>query len=297
MQAIEFEVPVFGAATASRAVDLGASRIELNAEGSYPEGGLTPSLAELRAIAGLGVPIRVMIRPRGPPAVPARDFFYSNEELDEMQGDVERFKATGLLRSERGDGFVFGVLKEYQTPQHGVVEGSPRENPATFDPVSHNDATRRADNDTAAAKVSVTPARCRVDVRQCRRLVEAASPFKAIFHRAFDEIVGTKRSDTCQAALNDLSTCGFSGVLTSGGPGSAVQNVAALKSIIQLAQTTGIEVIIGGGLRKSNAGILIEELSLRNQTSSICMHSSCLADGSTASLDPNEVTGITSLLR
>lgn len=106
---IGLEIPVFGGNAASRAVELGASRIELNATGSYPDGGLAPSLEDLRRVADIEVPVRIMIRPRGPPSESrVRDFIYSDAEFADMESAIRRFKETGLLNEARGDGFVLG---------------------------------------------------------------------------------------------------------------------------------------------------------------------------------------------
>jgi copper homeostasis protein len=109
---VGLEVPVFGGGAAPRAVQAGASRVEVNAAGSYPDGGLTPTLADLRQATSLDVPLRIMIRPRGPPPAPRRDFIYSRQELVGMSDAIAAFKESGLLDMDRGDGFVFGVLKQ-----------------------------------------------------------------------------------------------------------------------------------------------------------------------------------------
>ena len=44
---VKLEVPVFGPRDVETVLQLGAHRIELNAAGSYPQGGLTPSCLEL----------------------------------------------------------------------------------------------------------------------------------------------------------------------------------------------------------------------------------------------------------
>lgn len=140
------EVPVFSPPSASLAIAAGAHRIELNRAGSYPQGGLTPSLADLEALSGSSpVPLRVMIRPRGPPPADeegAPDFVYSDDEFGEMKAAVCAFRDSGLLRRERGDGFVFGVLR--------------------------------------AAGAAVV-----VDVERNRELVGLAGGLPCVFHRAF----------------------------------------------------------------------------------------------------------------
>lgn len=80
---------------------------------SFSVGGLTPELSTFRSLAAHRrslskaekdstsakiVPIHVMIRPH------ARDFFYTQEEVNDMAQDIEQFNDEGA------DGFVFGCL-------------------------------------------------------------------------------------------------------------------------------------------------------------------------------------------
>ncbi|KAI0834665.1 hypothetical protein F5Y06DRAFT_153807 [Hypoxylon sp. FL0890] len=264
---IGLEIPVFGANAALRAVELGASRIELNAAGSYPDGGLTPSLEDLESVAHIEIPMRVMIRPRGPSSdAEARDFIYSDEEFEQMEADIRRFKETYLLMEARGDGFVFGILKEAPQPTHEV-----------------------------GTRASI----CWVDKDRCRTLVEAARPFKTVFHRAFDEIVSCDNyaSDTDEprawnTGLNDLVACGFDAILTSGGIGHAANNLSTLDKIITIAETLGIEIIVGGGVRRHNVGDLAQQLKLKQREQSTFVHSACLSSAVSENVDSNEVTGI-----
>ncbi|KAI0377915.1 hypothetical protein F5Y04DRAFT_167763 [Hypomontagnella monticulosa] len=268
---IGLEIPVFGGDAASRAVELGASRIELNAAGSYPDGGLTPSLEDLRHVADIAVPLRIMIRPRGPPSDPRmHDFIYSDGEFEEMEAAIQRFKDTGLLNEARGDGFVFGILNE---------ESQPANEPSTH---------RR---------------KCWIDKDRCSRLVLAARPFKVVFHRAFDEIVSCDDDKPgiydrlgWSTGLDDLSTCGFNAILTSGGLGHAIQNSAMLDRIITRAETLGIEIIVGGGVRRHNIAELSHQLRLKERAQSAYVHSACLSNTASERVDAEEVTGILSQL-
>ncbi len=75
----------------------GASRVELCA--NLVEGGTTPTIGMLRVVKKtVGIPVFVMIRPRG------GDFVYSEEEFQVMIEDVRELKAN------HADGFVFGIL-------------------------------------------------------------------------------------------------------------------------------------------------------------------------------------------
>jgi len=79
------------------AQEAGADRVELCA--SLMEGGLTPSLATIRAaVKAAKIPVHVIIRPRG------GDFLYSQAEFDSMVEDVR------ALREEGVAGVVIGCL-------------------------------------------------------------------------------------------------------------------------------------------------------------------------------------------
>ncbi|RYP29135.1 hypothetical protein DL767_006905 [Monosporascus sp. MG133] len=297
MAPIGLEIPVFGAGAAADAVAAGASRIELNAAGSYPAGGLTPSLEDLQRVASLGVPLRIMIRPRGPPptvssvsstSTQTRDFVYSDEEFQEMQRGIEEFKESGFLKVGRGDGFVFGILRECsgKTSQSSATESG------------------QTSSSVHSTRTEALMAGCEVDTERCTRLVEAARPFKTVFHRAFDDIVGCERVAEkdkgrlpWQEALDDLVRCGFDSILTSGGPGSAVQNIDTLNLILDEAGKTEIEVIVGGGVRSRNTPELLQKLRLNETKQRVFMHSSCLSAGVMEHVDPLEVESILKQLR
>ncbi len=79
------------------AQDAGADRVELCA--SLVEGGLTPSLATIRAaVKAAKIPVHVIIRPRG------GDFLYSETEFETMAEDIK------ALREEGVAGVVIGCL-------------------------------------------------------------------------------------------------------------------------------------------------------------------------------------------
>ncbi|KAI0205215.1 hypothetical protein F4808DRAFT_410957 [Astrocystis sublimbata] len=272
------EVPAFGALAAISAVTLGATRIELNAAGSYVDGGLTPSIEDLHYFTSTSsqrCPLRIMIRPRGPPRKPAspeagsvdeRDFIYTDDELKSMEASIDEFKASGLLDVDKGDGFVFGILQE-SSPEENEDQGKSRQ--------------------------------CWVDGTRCAHLVQAARPFKCVFHRAFDEVIGRKESDFCyvdreswEAGLETIAACGFDGILTSGGPGKAADNIEMLERVLRKAQVLKIEIIIGGGVRTANVGEITRNLGLREGAGSVYLHSACLRGTGGEELDPKELQGI-----
>ncbi|KAI1813522.1 hypothetical protein GGS20DRAFT_473451 [Poronia punctata] len=267
---IGLEIPAFGSIAAREAVSLGATRIELNAKGSYSKGGLTPSLQDLEDFLSATngdqrVPVRIMIRPRGPPAEncgsssSGRDFIYSDSEFEEMQRDIKKFKESGLLDVEYGDGFVFGIL------------------------IEDDDGTTTTTTTTTTTKTA------RVDVKRCSILEEAAYPYKCVFHRAFDEIVDSD----WERGLGDIAKCRFSGILTSGGPGRAIDNVVTLEKIIDGAMPLNVEIIVGGGVRKGNVVEIMQRLRLRDRGDGlVCLHSACLRAGDDERVEPGEVQGI-----
>lgn len=89
------EVCVDTVAGLAAAVSGGAGRVELCA--ALEVGGLTPSVAFMRHVAGAGVPVYAMIRPR------AGDFAYSTAEVGVMEGDIAAVREAGLA------GVVFGA--------------------------------------------------------------------------------------------------------------------------------------------------------------------------------------------
>lgn len=98
VMSVLFEACVDSVASAVAAVAGGAARLEL-CEGLV-EGGLTPSLGKLETVLAAvpGVPVHVLVRPRG------GDFCYSPVEVAAMVRDIEVCGAAGAA------GVVLGVL-------------------------------------------------------------------------------------------------------------------------------------------------------------------------------------------
>lgn len=154
MAKIYLEVPVFSPSSAEFIIQAehGTARLELNAEGSYGQGGTTPDAHTYRhAVINEQTPLRIMIRPRGPPADGSPDFVYSDAEFDGMEEAIRVWQASGLMDEERGDGFVFGALQSTDQEQGGDAGGKGM----------------------------------RVNVDRNRRLVDMAAPYPCVFHRAF----------------------------------------------------------------------------------------------------------------
>ncbi len=94
---IYIEVAVDSVDDAMRAVDAGATRLELCA--SLSEGGLTPSAGLIDAtLRRVDMPVFVIVRPR------PGDFLYSASEIDVMLRDVETARTAGA------HGIVSGAL-------------------------------------------------------------------------------------------------------------------------------------------------------------------------------------------
>ncbi|KAG8159040.1 hypothetical protein KVR01_011483 [Diaporthe batatas] len=258
MAPLDLEVPVFSPGSARVALTR-ASRLELNRAGSYPQGGLTPELSDVQSLSAVAVPLRIMIRPRGPPET-GPDFIYSPSELEAMRRDIQRFKDSGHLRPERGDGFVFGILRA--APDDGPGGGG-----------------------------------LLVDADRNAELVRLASPLRCVFHRAFDEVLGSGGGDSGgpEAAVRSVRACGFDGILTSGGPGSAADNLGVLARVVRAAAAEGVEVVVGGGVRGANARVLREGLP-RPEGSRVWFHSSCLTGQSGDVVDVDELGSLGDVL-
>ncbi|KAL7956453.1 copper homeostasis protein [Trichoderma compactum] len=285
------EVAVFSGASGLEAQAMGAKRIELNAPGSYDEGGLTPPVKELTSIASqLEIAVRIMIRPRGPPRVPVldqdqeqdqekkkegegdqdqdhllQDFIYTDDEIALMLQAIHNFKATRVLNPIRGDGFVFGILKRQ----------------------------------TKASTLAKYPdLKYTIDEERCKLLIDAARPFPCVFHRAFDPIAASER---WAKGIDILVRCGFDGVLTSGGLGNCHENLEKLDAICHRAAPGSLQVIAGGGVRRGNVRDSVARLSVHG-TKSVWMHTASLAnkvdkDGRRVEeLNGRELTAIVSVM-
>lgn len=92
------EIASFNKESALIAAKAGADRIEFCA--GFEVGGTTPSLHDFMELKKeISLPVFVMIRTRG------GDFFYNDEEFQQMKNQLLEFKKAGA------DGFVFGILE------------------------------------------------------------------------------------------------------------------------------------------------------------------------------------------
>jgi copper homeostasis protein len=105
-----------------------------------------------------------------------------------------------------------------------------------------------------------------IDVKRNTELVNLAKPFPCTFHRAFDEV-----ADYVQA-LEDVISCDFSTILTSGTHSNVMDGIDVLKKLVHQAQNR-ITIMPGGGLRSTNIN------HIQEVTQATFYHSSAITDG------------------
>jgi copper homeostasis protein len=106
-----------------------------------------------------------------------------------------------------------------------------------------------------------------INIEQNKALVELAKPFSCTFHRAFDAVSDYKK------ALEDVISCRFSTILTSGTFPNVMEGKEVLKQLVNQAKNR-IEIMPGGGLRSTNISALDEMVNAN------WYHSSAITDGS-----------------
>lgn len=106
-----------------------------------------------------------------------------------------------------------------------------------------------------------------VHLEQNSTLVQLAHPLPCTFHRAFDEV------NDFEQALEDVISCGFSTLLTSGTYSDATKGKEVLKKLVDQAQNR-ITIMPGGGVRSGNIQ------ALDNYIQALFYHSSALVDDS-----------------
>lgn len=115
----------------------------------------------------------------------------------------------------------------------------------------------------------------RIDKKRNIELIELAYPFPCTFHRAFDEVIDMEQ------ALEDVISCGFSTLLTSGLKTTAFEGKENLRLLVNRAKDR-IVIMPGGGLRSNNIMKLINDLHFN------WVHSSAII-GKGEVADENEV--------
>ena len=114
-----------------------------------------------------------------------------------------------------------------------------------------------------------------INIEQNKVLVELAKPFPCTFHRAFDAVSNYEK------ALEDIISCGFSTILTSGTFPNVMEGKEVLKQLVIQANNR-IEIMPGGGLRSTNISELNETVKAN------WYHSSSITDGSEIA-NPEEI--------
>lgn len=95
-----------------------------------------------------------------------------------------------------------------------------------------------------------------VDLNAVRRLVTVCGDAPVTFHKAFDSVPDKA------AALSLLADLGVSRVLTSGGPGPAVEHLADLADLVRRGGDE-VRIAVGGGVRPANVARVLEETGAR----------------------------------
>ncbi|WP_396145235.1 copper homeostasis protein CutC [Flavobacterium sp.] len=123
----------------------------------------------------------------------------------------------------------------------------------------------------------------KIDIERNTELVNLAKPFPCTFHRAFDEVADYEQ------ALEDVISCGFSTILTSGTHFNVMDGIDVLKKLVHLAQNR-ITIMPGGGLRSTNIN------DVQEVTQATFYHSSAIIDG-TQIANPEEIFKLKSNLK
>ena len=114
-----------------------------------------------------------------------------------------------------------------------------------------------------------------INIEQNKALVELAKPFPCSFHRAFDAV------SNYEQALEDVISCGFSTLLTSGTFSNVMEGNEVLKKLVEQAKNR-LEIMPGGGLRSTNISELNQIVNAN------WYHSSAITDG-TEIANSNEI--------
>ncbi|KAJ5611382.1 copper homeostasis protein [Penicillium lagena] len=187
----------------------------------YQSGGLSPPPQVLAALKSQ-LSIPVYVMIRPH----SKSFCYDDSEFRDMKSTMSTLNNAGA------DGFVFGIL-----------------NPESLN-----------------APLKETSW---IDIARNKELVQLANGRPCTFHRAFDLIP----ESLWDHALADIMECGFKYILTNGGPSGskALECVDKLADLVHRLATCpgetlpskGVvpEIIVGGGVRSQNAGLLWTDTS------------------------------------
>ncbi len=108
----------------------------------------------------------------------------------------------------------------------------------------------------------------KLDIANCRILIDSSNGLSCTFHRAFDSIA-ISSDNYPQEAIDNLSELGFTRILTSGGIGNAENNIMSLKNLIAYSKNNMI-IMPGGGIRPNNVLQIVDETQCKEIHSSDC---------------------------
>ena len=114
-----------------------------------------------------------------------------------------------------------------------------------------------------------------INIEQNNALIELTKPFPCTFHRAFDAV------SNYEQALEDVISCGFSTLLTSGTFSNVTEGKEVLKKLVVQAKNR-IKIMPGGGLRSTNISELNQIVNAK------WYHSSAITD-ETEVANPEEI--------
>ena len=116
-----------------------------------------------------------------------------------------------------------------------------------------------------------------IDVEKCRLAMMAAAGMEVTFHRAFD------RCADWRSALEQIISCGFTRILTSGQKPTAIEGADTLAEIVERSRKR-ITILAGSGVQSGN----VAELISRSHADEV--HASCKLNGNVS--DINEIRAI-----
>lgn len=111
-----------------------------------------------------------------------------------------------------------------------------------------------------------------VDVEKCRLAMKAATGMEVTFHRAFD------RCADWRSALEQIISCGFTRILTSGQKPTAMEGANTLAEIVEQSRKR-ITILAGSGVQSGNVAGLID----RSHADEV--HASCKLNGYVSDID------------
>lgn len=90
----------------------------------------------------------------------------------------------------------------------------------------------------------------KIDIGNCKRLLEAAKPLPVTFHRAFDEL------DLVDEGLDTIIELGFTRLLTSGGAATAEEGIEVISRLVERSNDRLI-IMPGSGLMPANLRVIL----------------------------------------